>query len=77
MTWVMQRDPVIATQISDNLLVRLQSFASDLRRLDNYLAQIEEYRARDYSIRALPEAQGHRPRPLCLVHRRSRCSGCS
>jgi CRP/FNR family cyclic AMP-dependent transcriptional regulator len=55
MKWVMQQDPVIAAQISDNLLVRLQSFSSDLRRLDNYLAHIEESAPEDYDIRALPE----------------------
>ena len=55
MKWVMQHDPVIAAQISDNLLVRLQSFSSDLRRLDNYLAHIEESAPEDYNIRALPE----------------------
>ncbi len=37
----MESDPAIARQISDNLLVRLQAFASDLRRLDNFLANIE------------------------------------
>jgi CRP/FNR family transcriptional regulator, cyclic AMP receptor protein len=38
---IMVRDPVIAQQISDNLLARLQTFASELRRLDNLLANIE------------------------------------
>jgi CRP/FNR family cyclic AMP-dependent transcriptional regulator len=54
MTWLMQHDPVIAAQISDNLLVRLQTFAGDLRRLDNYLAKIEEFPSGDYSIPAPP-----------------------
>jgi len=37
----MERDPEIAQQISDNLLLRLQSFARDLHRLDDFLAQVE------------------------------------
>ncbi len=41
LTFAMQRDPAIAQQISDNLLVRLQTFARDLRRFDNFLAEIE------------------------------------
>ncbi len=55
MKWLMRRDPVIAEQISDNLLVRLDSFARDLRRLDNYLAHIEEIAPVDYGICTLPE----------------------
>ncbi|MGO8952892.1 MAG: cyclic nucleotide-binding domain-containing protein [Rhodomicrobium sp.] len=37
----MECDPAIAQQISDNLLVRLQTFARDLRKLDDFLAQVE------------------------------------
>ena len=37
----MERDPVIAQQISDNLLLRLQTFAQELRRLDDLLAKYE------------------------------------
>jgi len=54
MTCLMQRDPFIAAQISDNLLARLQSFAGDLRRLDNYLAKIEEFPPAGHSIPAPP-----------------------
>ncbi len=39
--YTMELDPAIAQQISDNLLARLQTFASDVRRLDNLLAHIE------------------------------------
>ena len=45
LTYAMQCDPAIAQQISDNLLVRLQTFARDLRRFDNFLAEIEICRA--------------------------------
>ena len=38
---VMEREPGIAQQISNNLVLRLQNFARDLRRLDNFLAGIE------------------------------------
>jgi CRP/FNR family transcriptional regulator, cyclic AMP receptor protein len=54
MTCLMQRDPFIATQISDNLLARLRSFAGDLRRLDNYLAKIEALPCGGYSVPAPP-----------------------
>jgi CRP/FNR family cyclic AMP-dependent transcriptional regulator len=54
MTYLMMRDPFIATQISDNLLARLQSFAGDLRRLDKYLAKIEEFPSAGYGIPAPP-----------------------
>jgi CRP/FNR family transcriptional regulator, cyclic AMP receptor protein len=57
MTCLMQRDPFIATQISDNLLARLRSLAGDLRRLDNYLAKIEEYPSAGYGIPAPPRAR--------------------
>jgi CRP/FNR family transcriptional regulator, cyclic AMP receptor protein len=38
---VMEREPAIAQKISNNLVLRLRNFARDLRRLDNYLAEIE------------------------------------
>jgi CRP-like cAMP-binding protein len=38
---VMENDPVIAAKISGNLLIRLQSFAAELRRLDSFLAYVE------------------------------------
>jgi CRP/FNR family transcriptional regulator, cyclic AMP receptor protein len=37
----MQQEPAIAQQISENLLSRLQSFAQDLRRVDGFLARLE------------------------------------
>lgn len=64
MTRLMQREPFIATQISDNLLARLRSLAGDLRRLDNCLAKIEEYPSGGYGIPAPP-------RPRAAAHARS------
>jgi CRP/FNR family transcriptional regulator, cyclic AMP receptor protein len=53
--WVMEHDPAIAQHISDNLLIRLQSFAGDLRRLDDFLACIEGAAPVVYGIHALLE----------------------
>lgn len=50
MNWLMRQDPSIAAQISDNLLLRLQSFARDLRRLDAFLAHIEGEAPISYGI---------------------------
>ncbi len=58
LTWVMRHDPAIAEQISDNLLVRLRSFASDLRRLDDFLCYIEDAAPLAYRIRTMPEQRG-------------------
>jgi CRP-like cAMP-binding protein len=70
MTGLMKRDPFIATQISDNLLARLRSFAGDLRRLDNYLARIEEFPSRDYGNPAPPRpratARARSPHPPAI-----------
>lgn len=55
MRWVMQREPGIAEQISENLLTRLQDFASDLRRLDDFLAYIEDAAPVAYRVHTLPE----------------------
>jgi CRP-like cAMP-binding protein len=38
---VMEADPLIAQQISDNLLIRLRSLASELRQFDGRLAGME------------------------------------
>ncbi len=62
-TWAMQRDPSIAERISENLLERLQSFASDLQRLDDFLSYIEDAAPLVYRIRTLPE-QRAAPPPL-------------
>jgi CRP-like cAMP-binding protein len=54
--WVMERDPSIAQKISDNLLLRLRSFASDLSRLDDFLEKIELSAPTIYSVRGILEA---------------------
>ncbi|KAI93743.1 protein kinase [Rhodomicrobium udaipurense JA643] len=41
LTRVMQRDPGIARQLADNLLLRLRSFAQDLRNFELLLEQKE------------------------------------
>jgi CRP/FNR family transcriptional regulator, cyclic AMP receptor protein len=70
MMCLMKRDPFIATQISDNLLARLRSFAGDLRRLDNYLAKIEQFPSRDYGNPAPPRpraaARARAPHPPAI-----------
>ncbi len=38
----METDPVIAQRISDNLLLRLQSFARELRRFDQWVSEAEK-----------------------------------
>jgi len=54
----MERDPAIARQISDNLLLRLQNFASDLQRLDSLLANIEGYPLLEGSVHGrLPDGR--------------------
>jgi CRP-like cAMP-binding protein len=40
--YAMDSDPVIAQQISDNLLAKLQSFARNLRRFNDHLAMYDE-----------------------------------
>jgi len=62
-TWVMQRDPAIAEQISENLLDRLQNFASDLKRLDDFLSYIEDAAPLVYRVRTLPEQRVAPPIP--------------
>jgi CRP/FNR family transcriptional regulator, cyclic AMP receptor protein len=63
LTWLMRYDPAIAERISDNLLVRLQNFASDLQRLDDFLCYIEDAAPLVYRIRTIPEQRGiARPR---------------
>lgn len=52
---VMERDPAIAQQISDNLLVRLQTFARDLRRLDDFFAKSEDTASQ--SVELIAEGQ--------------------
>ena len=68
--WVMERDPAIAARISDNLLVRLHSFANDLRRLDNFLAEIECAAPSMYGVQGLLEPPAcvlqHAALPACL-----------
>ncbi len=54
---VMRQDPAIAAKISDNLLVRLQSFIGDLRRLDHVLACIESSAPLVYGVQPPPEPQ--------------------
>jgi CRP-like cAMP-binding protein len=54
MRWAMECDPSIAERISNNLLERLHGFATDLRRLDNFLAVIEQDAPMIYSTRSLP-----------------------
>jgi CRP/FNR family transcriptional regulator, cyclic AMP receptor protein len=38
---IMERDPAIAQQISENLLLRLQNFAQELRKVDSLLLKAE------------------------------------
>jgi CRP/FNR family transcriptional regulator, cyclic AMP receptor protein len=64
MTWVMRYDPAIAEQVSDNLLVRLQNFASDLQRLDDFLCYIEDAAPLVYRIRTMPEQRGGARPPM-------------
>ncbi len=54
---VMLNDPVIAAKISGNLLIRLQTFAADLRRLDSFLAYVEGAAPLVYGIHAQLEPQ--------------------
>ena len=64
LTWVMRYDQAIAEQVSDNLLVRLQNFASDLQRLDDFLCYIEDAAPLVYRIRTMPEQRGIARRPM-------------
>jgi CRP-like cAMP-binding protein len=57
----MQQDPAIAQQISDNLLIRLQAFAHDLRRFDGLLARAEHTGVFEANNKAAPSA-GFTPR---------------
>jgi CRP-like cAMP-binding protein len=54
---LMERDPEIARTISDNLLVRLQALASELRRVDILLAKAERGALPAMEIK-LPPLQG-------------------
>jgi CRP/FNR family cyclic AMP-dependent transcriptional regulator len=56
----MQHDPAIAQQISDNLLVRLQNLAQDLRRFDVLLANAERA-GTSWSAARLPPLEVARP----------------
>jgi CRP-like cAMP-binding protein len=56
MRWVMERDPSIAQKISDNLLLRLRSFADDQTRLDDFLEKVELSAPTIYSVPDLLEA---------------------
>ena len=57
MKWVMQNDPVIAAKISDNLLIRLQSFAAISGGSIIFCAHIEGAAPLVYGIHAPPEPQ--------------------
>ncbi len=74
----MKRDPAIAQRISDNLLLRLQTFASDLRRLDDFLAGIEGSRRFEGGVYGrLMETRGvpGRPQLAPLFEQKSRKFG--
>lgn len=51
----MEREPAIAQLISNNLVLRLQNFASDLRRLDDLLAEIEASPSQAGNVQRLQE----------------------
>lgn len=44
LTSVMERDPAIAQQIAENLLARLRAFSHDMRKVDDFLAQVSKHR---------------------------------
>ena len=63
----MMQEPDIAQKISDNLLMRLQSFAQDLRRLDGVLARAAAIQADDGKTNVTPQGVARRQADVLLL----------